>query len=68
LLFEAFRIPYSPAIGVKLIATPWTDEHLGQVEGINADIHLRRISLPSRREAPWFFQGVFLMDTQVLRA
>lgn len=24
-LFVAFRIPYSPAIGLKLIATPWTD-------------------------------------------
>lgn len=33
-LFVAFRIPYSPAIGVKLLATPWTDSHLLQVEGI----------------------------------
>ena len=23
-MFIAFRIPYSPAIGVKLISTPWT--------------------------------------------
>ena len=30
-------MPYSPAIGVKLIATPWTDEHLKQVNGITAD-------------------------------
>jgi hypothetical protein len=36
-LFVAFRIPYSPAIGVKLIATPWTDESLQQVEGITAE-------------------------------
>lgn len=36
-LFVAFRIPYSPAIGVKLIATPWTDENLQQVEGITAE-------------------------------
>ena len=36
-LFIAFRVPYSPAIGVKLIATPWTDEHLKQVNGITAD-------------------------------
>ncbi|MBP0714240.1 ABC transporter substrate-binding protein [Burkholderia sola] len=35
-LFVAFRIPYSPAIGVKLIATPWTDENLQHVEGITA--------------------------------
>jgi hypothetical protein len=35
-LFIAFRIPYSPAIGVKLIATPWTDENLRAVEGITA--------------------------------
>jgi hypothetical protein len=27
-LFVAFRIPYSPAVGVKLIATPWTDANL----------------------------------------
>ena len=40
-LFVAFRIPYSPAIGVKLIATPWTDENLGHVEGITAE-DLRR--------------------------
>ncbi|OGA61261.1 MAG: ABC transporter substrate-binding protein [Burkholderiales bacterium RIFCSPHIGHO2_01_FULL_64_960] len=35
-LFIAFRIPYSPAIGVKLISTPWTDENLLQAEGITA--------------------------------
>ncbi len=32
-LFIAFRIPYSPAIGVKLMATPWTDAHLRMAEG-----------------------------------
>lgn len=36
-LFVAFRIPYSPAIGVKLIATPWTDANLQLVEGISAE-------------------------------
>ena len=36
-LFVAFRIPYSPAIGVKLIATPWTDANLQHVEGISAE-------------------------------
>lgn len=40
-LFVAFRIPYSPAIGVKLIATPWTDANLQHVEGISAK-HLRQ--------------------------
>lgn len=35
-LFIAFRVPYSPAIGVKLISTPWTDEHLDAAEGITA--------------------------------
>ena len=35
-LFIAFRIPYSPAIGVKLISTPWTDEHLDDAVGIAA--------------------------------
>lgn len=32
LLFEAFRMPASHAIGCKLIATPWTDEHLRAVD------------------------------------
>ena len=36
-LFIAFRIPYSPAVGVKLIATPWTDANVQQVEGITAE-------------------------------
>ncbi|MEL7551504.1 ABC transporter substrate-binding protein [Pseudomonas protegens] len=36
-LFIAFRIPYSPAIGVKLISTPWTDKNLGYAEGISAE-------------------------------
>ena len=40
-LFVAFRIPYSPAVGLKLIATPWTDENLMHVEGITAE-QLRR--------------------------
>jgi len=35
-LFIAFRVPYSPAIGVKLISTPWTDENLLQAQGITA--------------------------------
>ncbi|MDA0629580.1 ABC transporter substrate-binding protein, partial [Acinetobacter baumannii] len=37
MLFIAFRVPYSPAIGVKLISTPWTDQHLQDVEGITAE-------------------------------
>jgi hypothetical protein len=36
-LFVAFRIPCSPALGVKLIATPWTDANLEYVEGISAE-------------------------------
>lgn len=36
-LFVAFRIPGSPVIGVKLIATPWTDAHLQYVDGISVD-------------------------------
>lgn len=36
-LFIAFRIPYSPAIGVKLISTPWTDANLKHAEGITAE-------------------------------
>ena len=33
LLFEAFRIPGSDVVGVKLIATPWTDANLGFIDG-----------------------------------
>ena len=36
-LFVAFRMPYSPATGVKLIATPWPDANLQLVEGITAE-------------------------------
>ncbi|WP_413730169.1 ABC transporter substrate-binding protein [Sodalis sp. RH22] len=36
-MFVAFRIPYSPVIGVKLIATPWTNENLQKVDGITAE-------------------------------
>lgn len=32
LLFDVFRMPASRAIGCKLIATPWTDEHLRAVD------------------------------------
>ena len=35
--FIAFRVPYSPAIGVKLISTPWTDKNLEHAEGITAE-------------------------------
>ncbi|EWH28533.1 DUF5983 family protein [Pseudomonas aeruginosa] len=37
LLFVAFHIPCSPAVGVKLIATPWTSANLLHVEGITAE-------------------------------
>ncbi|HBX55776.1 ABC transporter substrate-binding protein [Pseudomonas sp. UBA2684] len=37
LLFVAFHIPCSPAVGVKLIATPWTSANLSHVEGITAE-------------------------------
>lgn len=36
LLFEAFRIPSSDAVGVKLIATPWTDVNLEFIDGRDA--------------------------------
>ncbi|OTJ45550.1 ABC transporter substrate-binding protein, partial [Pseudomonas aeruginosa] len=36
-LFIAFRVPYSPAIGVKLISTPWTDQNLEHADGITAE-------------------------------
>lgn len=37
LLFVAFHMPYSPAIGMKLITTPWTSANLLHVEGITAE-------------------------------
>lgn len=37
LLFEAFRIPDSHGVGVKLIATPWTTGYLQEVDGRSAD-------------------------------
>lgn len=37
LLFEVFRIPASPAIGLKLIATPWSEANLQQIEGTSMD-------------------------------
>ncbi len=37
MLFIAFRVPYSPAIGIKLISTPWTDQNLEHAEGITAE-------------------------------
>ncbi|MCG8277423.1 ABC transporter substrate-binding protein [Stenotrophomonas sp. NLF4-10] len=36
-LFITFRVPYSPAIGIKLISTPWTDRNLEHAEGITAE-------------------------------
>jgi hypothetical protein len=36
LLFEAFWVPDSDAVGVKLIATPWTGANLESVEGRDA--------------------------------
>lgn len=36
-LFVVFRIPYSPAIGIKLIATPWLDENLMGIEGMTTE-------------------------------
>lgn len=36
LLLEAFELRDSHAFGVKLIATPWTDSHLHQIEGCTA--------------------------------
>ncbi|EMV8748364.1 ABC transporter substrate-binding protein [Escherichia coli] len=35
-LFVVFPIPESPAIGIKLISTPWTDRNLEHVMGIGA--------------------------------
>ncbi len=44
LLLEAFELRDSHAFGVKLIATPWTDSHLEQVESCTAK-QLRRQQL-----------------------
>lgn len=44
LLFVAFHMPYSPAIGMKLITSPWTSANLLHVEGITAE-QLREVHL-----------------------
>ncbi|HET8710223.1 MAG TPA: ABC transporter substrate-binding protein [Spongiibacteraceae bacterium] len=36
-LFEVFLFPHSPVIGIKLIATPWTDANLVALDGQTAD-------------------------------
>jgi hypothetical protein len=57
-LFVAFRIPYSPAVGVKLIATPWTDENLQRSKasppsGCGRSIAGRACRSPSWRCSTW---------------
>ncbi|WP_121207381.1 ABC transporter substrate-binding protein [Pseudomonas aeruginosa] len=37
MLFVAFRIPGAPAVGLKLIATPWTTANLLHVKGSTAE-------------------------------
>lgn len=37
LWFEPFTFPDSHALGLKLIATPWTDDHLNQIDGSTAE-------------------------------
>lgn len=37
LMFEAFRIPGEAVVGIKLIATPWTDVVLHEIDGRSAD-------------------------------
>jgi len=41
-MFAAFRIPYSSAIGIKLISTPWTDANLQQVESVTVE-YIRKV-------------------------
>lgn len=36
-LFDAFHLPHDLSIGVKLLATPWTDDNLRLIEGITAE-------------------------------
>lgn len=44
-LFVAFRVPYSSSIGVKLIATPWSDENLQDIDGICVEqLHQEHLS------------------------
>jgi len=41
LMMEAFRMPYSSIVGVKLFSTPWTDDNLRVVDGTDSEV-LRR--------------------------
>lgn len=44
LLFEAFHVPDSDAVGVKLIATPWTDANLKRADGRDArELHNEQV-------------------------
>jgi len=41
-MFAVFRVPYSPAIGVSLISTPWTDANLQRVESVTVE-YIRQV-------------------------
>jgi hypothetical protein len=36
LLFDTFRVPVGNLIGIKLLSTPWTDQHLQAIENTTA--------------------------------
>jgi len=42
-MFAAFRIPYSSAIGIRLISTPWTDANLQQIESVTVE-YIRQVN------------------------
>ena len=65
-LFVAFRIPYSPAVGVKLIATPWTDANLQHVEGITAEELRQEHRARACRSPSWKCCTAALADVRML--
>ncbi|QNM96738.1 DUF5983 family protein [Chitinimonas koreensis] len=65
LLFEAFHVPSSDAVGVKLISTPWTDANLLAVVGHDAkDLRRQQARLPESLQ--WVLRLAALADTRIL--
>ena len=67
LFFESFRIPDSDAVGVKLIATPWTDENLKIVDGSDAKaLHNEQVDACVPQPLITVMQLAALADVRIL--
>lgn len=67
LLFEAFLVPDSGAVGVKLIATPWTDANLEGVDGRDAQaLHNEQVDACVPESLMTVMQLAALADVRIL--